>query len=345
MNKPIFLNKTVVPFALWWALWILLHALVLHRLSIPWNVIWVDAVLSNLVLALAGFIITSTYRYYTPGQGNYGYRFGYILIAATACVYGSKLLLVMLFSEDSLYILFLEKSQPVRYMFALLMIAFITVVSWLRFTISDEKAYKKRKDEAEQLFREAELAKLRQQLQPHFLFNSLNSISALAGSQPEQARKMVQQLSDFLRGTLKKDEQQLVSFADEIEHLQLYLDIEKVRFGHRLNTVITISDEAKNKKIPSLLLQPLVENAIKFGLYDTIGQITISMEASYTENQLCIIIKNPFDAETTRPLSGTGFGLDSVHRRLFLIFGRSDLLVTSSSENVFSTLLKIPQNL
>lgn len=345
MNKPILLNKTILPYALWWTLWILLHALVLNRLFLPWNIIWADALVSNFALALAGFIITNTYRYYTPGQGNYGYRFGYILIAATACVYGSKLLLAMLFQEHSMYILFLEKSQPVRYMFALLMIAFITVVSWLRFTISDEKAYKKRKDEAEQLFREAELAKLRQQLQPHFLFNSLNSISALAGSQPEQARKMVQQLSDFLRGTLKKDEQQLVSFSDEMEHLQLYLEIEKVRFGHRLNTSITISDEAGNKKIPSLLLQPLVENAIKFGLYDTIGEIRISIAATFSENQLCISIENPFDPETTRPLSGTGFGLDSVQRRLFLMFGRTDLLVTRSIERQFITTLKIPQNL
>ncbi len=86
--------------------------------------------------------------------------------------------------------------------------------------------------------REAELYKLRQQLQPHLLFNSLNSISALITIQPAQARKMIQQLSDFLRGTLKKEENQWISLEDELQHLQLYLDIEKVRFGHRLNTAI-----------------------------------------------------------------------------------------------------------
>ncbi|MGL1273916.1 histidine kinase, partial [Vibrio parahaemolyticus] len=85
--------------------------------------------------------------------------------------------------------------------------------------------------------------KLRQQLQPHFLFNSLNSISALIISQPEKARHMIQQLSDFLRGTLKKEEQQWNSLQEEMQYLQLYLDIEKVRFGHRLHTNIIMNEQ------------------------------------------------------------------------------------------------------
>ena len=343
MNKTIFISRTILPYVLWWSLWILLQTLVLHRLFLSWDIAFTDALISNITLALAGFVITSTYRFYTPGQGNYLYRFGYVLIAAMACVSGTKWLLQLWFVADKNYLMYLEISQPVRYLFALLMIAFITVVSWLRFTISDEKEYKKRKDEAERLLREAELAKLRQQLQPHFLFNSLNSISALAGSQPDAARKMIQQLSDFLRGTLKKDEQQLVNFTAEMEHLQLYLEIEKVRFGHRLNTLIKIGDEALSKKIPSLLLQPLVENAIKFGLYDTVGEVTVCITATTVDNFLFITIENPYDPETARPLNGTGFGLDSVYRRLFLIYGRTDLLTTSQAEKLFITSLKIPQ--
>ena len=86
----------------------------------------------------------------------------------------------------------------------------------------------KEKQISERLSREAELFKLRQQLQPHFLFNSLNSISALTGTHPEKARHMIQQLSDFLRGTLKKDDQQWNTLEEEIQYLRLYLDIEKV---------------------------------------------------------------------------------------------------------------------
>jgi len=92
-----------------------------------------------------------------------------------------------------------------------------------------------------------------------------------------------------------------------------------------------------------LLLQPLVENAIKFGLYDTIGEITIRVYAVSTENQLIIRIENPFDPQTSQPRQGTGFGLKSVQRRLYLLYARNDLLTTQQVENIFTTEIKIPQ--
>src|SRR5205085_4260383 len=161
------------------------------------------------------------------------------------------------------------------YVFAFLMIAAMTMMSLLWFTQQNQEEENERKLDMERLAREAELNKLRHQLQPHFLFNSLNSISALTGSQPEKARHMIQQLSDFLRGTLKKDEQQNTSFEEELQYLRLYLDIEKVRFGYRLQTKITYEEDTLQMQLPSMLLQPLVENAIKFGLYDTIGETLI----------------------------------------------------------------------
>ena len=185
--------------------------------------------------------------------------------------------------------------------------------------------------------------KLRQQLQPHFLFNSLNSINALIGLKPQEARVMVQQLSDFLRGTLKKEENSWVSLEEELQHLQLYLEIEKVRFGHRLSTKIKDDGNCKKCLLPAMLLQPIVENAIKFGLYDTIEDITISIETKLEENNLIITVKNPFDLETNLPRQGTGFGLSSVQRRLYLLFARNDLLQTSTNENLFITTIKIPQ--
>ena len=126
--------------------------------------------------------------------------------------------------------------------------------------------------------KDAELYKLRQQLQPHFLFNSLNSISALTGSQPEKARHMINQLSEFLRGTLKKDEKQWNTLEEEMQYLELYLEIEKVRFGYRLQTNILCEEEALKLELPAMLLQPVVENAIKFGLYDTTGEVLIKVK-------------------------------------------------------------------
>jgi two-component system LytT family sensor kinase len=201
----------------------------------------------------------------------------------------------------------------------------------------------KRKLDLEKLSKDAELAMLRQQLQPHFLFNTLNSISALVVSQPEEARRMIQLLSDFLRGTVKKDDQQFVAFSSELEQINLYLNIEKVRFGNRLHTIVEADEACNDLQVPPLLLQPLVENAVKFGLYGTIDAVAIRVSAKTENRQLKIRIENPFDAEGARPIRGTGFGLSSVQRRLYLLFSRNDLLRTQVKENIFVVSLKIPQ--
>jgi LytS/YehU family sensor histidine kinase len=123
----------------------------------------------------------------------------------------------------------------------------------------------------------------------------------------------------------------------------LYLDIEKVRFGNRLNTEIDIDESTKPLKLPALLLQPIVENAIKFGLYDTTGDTVIKLFATRDENNLVIKVLNPFDPETSSPQLGTGFGLKSIQRRLYLLFARNDLLTTVAKGNIFITIVKIPQ--
>jgi LytS/YehU family sensor histidine kinase len=155
---------------------------------------------------------------------------------------------------------------------------------------------------------------------------------------------MVQQLSDFLRGTIRKEEQQWVTLQEELQYLQLYLDIEKVRFGNRLSTIIENDENTQQLKLPALLLQPIVENAIKFGLYDTTGDTVIRIHTVKQGNELIITVTNPFDPETSAPRKGTGFGLSSVNRRLSLLFGRTDLLSTATENNIFITRVKIPQH-
>jgi LytS/YehU family sensor histidine kinase len=154
---------------------------------------------------------------------------------------------------------------------------------------------------------------------------------------------MIQQLSDFLRGTLRKDEQQWSTLKEELEYLALYLDIEKVRFGHRLQTNIEYDDEVLQMKLPCLLLQPIVENAIKFGLYDTVGNVCIQIKAAILQNMLEVTVQNPYDPETAQPLQGTGFGLASIKRRLFLLFARHDLLQTKTEGDFFITNIRVPQ--
>jgi LytS/YehU family sensor histidine kinase len=218
------------------------------------------------------------------------------------------------------------------------------ILSVLWYSSEEEQENRQRRNDAERLAKEAELFKLRQQLAPHFLFNSLNSISALIGSRPEQARRMIQQLSDFLRGNLRKEDQQWIPLAEELQYLELYLEIEKVRFGHRLSTELDYAPECLEYRLPSMLLQPIVENAIKFGLYDTTESVTISIRARLVDNYIRIEVVNPFDPETSRPKKGTGFGLTSIQRRLYLLFARPDLLETRVEENLFITTVSIPAN-
>jgi two-component system LytT family sensor kinase len=336
--------KRILPaYIVWWLFWAVVQTFVLHRLGANWHVAMLDALLSNSLLALTGTAALIIYKYYQPGKNNRLYRllhgFG-ITVLYMAILHW---LLQCVFYKDPSYLTFLDLSMSVRFMFSLLMILFITLLNWLLNNMLEQKEQENRRNEAEQLVKDAELVKLRQQLQPHFLFNSLNSISALAGSKPDEARKMIQQLSDFLRGTLKKDEDKTVSIKEELEHLKLYLEIERVRFGHRLNIEIKVNEETLKAQIPPLLLQPIVENAIKFGLYGTLDEIVVTIEAQAQEGHLSVEIKNPFDAQTQSSGQGTGFGLSSIQRRLFLLYTRNDLLITEKKENIFITRLKIPQ--
>jgi LytS/YehU family sensor histidine kinase len=129
---------------------------------------------------------------------------------------------------------------------------------------------------------------------------------------------------------------------DELQYLQWYLDIEQVRFGHRLNTNVSSTDETTTLKIPPMLLQPVVENAIKYGLYDTTDAITITISAWMQDDLLYIQVQNPFDS-SMQSQAGTGFGLASIRRRLYLLFARNDLLETTAIENIYTTLIKVPQ--
>lgn len=308
-----------------------------------WTISLLDTLVTQALLGLGAFAIGLLLRYYRPEKKNLWPLLDWTLVMTALIIFFQRLLLPQIIN-DITYLDFLNQTLPIRGLVEWLLILLTAMASWLWSYLRDQKEAILRREDTERLAREAELSALRQQLHPHFLFNSLNSISALVGSRPDEARKMVQQLSDFLRGTLKKDDQQLVTLEEELSHLQLYLDIEKVRFGHRLSVDIQKSENILDLKLPSLLLQPVVENAIKFGLYNTVGDITISISAK-TENKMLVLeIKNPFDPATSQPKQGTGFGLSSVQRRLYLIYLRNDLLATSQHENIFSTLIKIPQS-
>jgi two-component system LytT family sensor kinase len=317
---------------------------VLHWYGWEWHIGIIDSVISTTLLFVFCLLMMNTLRYHTPRQKNYLNIFIWCVFLTGIWLALSRWILILSLGHVNGYAAFFGNSLITRASIGLLMLGCITLAFVIWYNFEEQQENDKRKQDAEKLAKEAELFKLRQQMQPHFLFNSLNSINALIGIKPEEARKMVQQLSDFLRGTLKKEEHQQVTLQEELQYLQLYLDIEKVRFGNRLATEIESDDSAGKMKLPALLLQPIVENAIKFGLYDTTGETLIKIKTTIQDNNLVVKVTNPFDPETSSSNQGTGFGLKSVQRRLYLLFGRSDLLVTEGKENIFTTTVKIPQH-
>ncbi len=343
MPKPIIGYKVKITYAGAWLLLAAVQAYVLTVIGYDLSVALTDAAIAQLVLTMAGYAINTSMSFYNPSPKNSLYVLSWSIILAIMTVFLQHWLLLQLLADVPGYPAFLDQSLLIRGLFDWLMIAMVAILTWFWVYVKERQENEQRKEDASRLAREAELSNLRMQLQPHFLFNSLNSISALIGSNPEQARTMIQQLSDFLRGTVKKSERQVVNLEEELQHLQLYLDIEKVRFGHRLTILLDHEDTTLKMKLPSLLLQPIVENAIKFGLYDTVGEITIALAARSENSQLVVEVKNPFDPATAQPRQGTGFGLNSIRRRLYLLYFQNDLLVTRQEEKTFITTIKIPQ--
>ena len=194
---------------------------------------------------------------------------------------------------------------------------------------------------AEVLAREAELKALKAQVNPHFLFNSLNSISALTAVDPMKARDMCIRLSDFLRTSLRLGEKAAISFGEELELARTYLEVEQVRFGSRLRVSEQIEAGCADCVVPPLLVQPLVENAIKHGIATLVdgGEITITGKRS--ANGMEFVIENGFDpdAPTSRK---NGLGLRNVRDRLQARFGDAARIDIAVEENRYRVELRLP---
>jgi LytS/YehU family sensor histidine kinase len=167
---------------------------------------------------------------------------------------------------------------------------------------------------------DAELRMLRTQVDPHFLFNSLNSISALTTIDPAGAREMINQLADFFRHSLGLQHERKVTLARELQLVRHFVAIEQVRFGPRLRFEAEVGEDAAACLLPPMLLQPLVENAVKHGIGEMVGAGTIRVEAARAGSQLRIRIENDIDPDGL-PRKGNGIGLENVRQRLAAGFG------------------------
>lgn len=194
--------------------------------------------------------------------------------------------------------------------------------------------------EADVSAREAELRALRAQVDPHFLFNCLHSISALVGRDPVAARRMCLELAEFFRASLRAGSQARVPLGVEAALLRQYFDIERVRFGDRLRVTFLVSPDAEQALVPPLLLQPLAENAVRHGIATLVDGGDVAIDITRHGDRVQVIVTNPYDPDGRR--GGTGVGLANVRARLEASYcGRATLRVQATGAR-FSAEISLP---
>jgi len=205
----------------------------------------------------------------------------------------------------------------------------------------EARAVEVRAVETSMLARDAELRALRAQINPHFLFNSLNSISALTSIDPGRAREMCLLLADFLRLTLGMGEKSVIPFSEELELLEKFMAIEKVRFGERLRMEERIDDAARRCLIPALLLQPLLENAVSHGIASMAEGGLIRLEAKLQDGRLGVVVENERDDEAPSR-KRNGVGLKNVRSRLEARYGKEAVFRVEPGEDRFRVSISLP---
>jgi len=189
--------------------------------------------------------------------------------------------------------------------------------------------------------RDAELRALKAQINPHFLFNSLNSIAALTVSDGLRAREMCIRLSEFLRNTLGLGERENIAWKDELELVRAYLDVEKVRFGSRLEVEMNVAEACSECQVPPLVLQPLIENAVKHGIATLVEGGKIRVDGEVKDGLLRVRVENKFDPDSPAPRRH-GLGLRNVRTRLVTRFGPAASLTASKDDNLFGVEMVFP---
>jgi two-component sensor histidine kinase len=351
MRNPFLINRTyTVTYIAAWILVAGIHAAVLWLASgQELQVAVADSLVFNILFAGIALGLWYSIRYYDFNRAGFLDRLmNHSLIALI--VLGvwlglGYLILNNIWPDHIGYHDFLIDSLPWRGISGLFFYFLIILIYYLYINSEDRKARISKESTLRLQVKEAEIDRLKAQINPHFLFNSLNSVSSMITTQPEQAREMLVRLSGFLRYALESRHNNLTSLAAELENIRYYLEIEKVRFGKRLQFDFLVPDECLKMTIPHMILQPLVENSIKHGVYESTEPVKIDLKAYCNQrDNLMVEISNDFDPEAP-PRKGKGIGLINTKNRLFLAYNCDNCLTVERSKNRFTIKMTIPQSI
>jgi two-component system, LytTR family, sensor kinase len=349
MNHPILSNR--VRLIVWWLAWLFLalgQSLLFYFAYGKFaNFIILDSVISLLLYSGIALSLWYPFRYFNNGESRSTILISNLVasgaISVTLWVLLTKFIMTVALQQEGDYLIYWDETFPYRvgtgvFIYGLVVLSYFLFMSLINLSEKNAKEAK-----LETLVKETELRMLRSQINPHFLFNSLNSISSLTVTDPEKARTMIVKLSEFMRYALSRKDEQPVSLRSELENLRLYLEIEKVRFGDKLITEEEIAKECFEFNIPVMLLQPLYENAVKHGVYESTESVKILTTGKVIDRYLEIIISNNYDEIPTLK-KGTGTGLLNVSRRLELFYGNKASMKTRREGGIYSVTLYIPHD-
>jgi sensor histidine kinase YesM len=329
-----------------WLLIILIQAIVLNYYQdIDLLASLTDSAVFNIILAIIGFNMWYVLRFSVrENLSTPDMIINHLLTAASMIglwLASGYFIVAALESNQEDYLEFLNSSLPWRAIIGVFFYLVFILLYYISLYYEDLQQKLKIESRLNNLVKEAELNALKAQINPHFLFNSLNSISSLTMTNPEKAQEMVIKLSDFLRYSLSHNRNEKTTLRNELENTERYLDIEKVRFGKRLKYISNVEASSFEVQIPNMILQPLFENAIKHGVYNSVEEVLVELNCGIKDGFLHIRLTNDFDPEAARP-KGEGIGLQNIRNRLQLIYQRNDLFEINMGKIEFEALLKIP---
>jgi two-component system, LytTR family, sensor histidine kinase AlgZ len=238
-----------------------------------------------------------------------------------------------------------QMAGHIRLLFAIGVLLYLLAVALFYVLLAQESSREaqQRESEARGLARDAELRALKAQVNPHFLFNSLHSISALTSSDAKRAREMCIALADFLRATLGLGEKELIPLEEELSLIHSFLAVEKIRFGTRLQMEENVDHDVLNCMVPPLILQPLVENAVAHGIANLTEGGWIRLHAGYRmeDSSVSIDLENSFDPEAPARRR-SGVGLVNVRQRLDTRYGKKASFSVQKNGALFHVGLILP---
>ncbi len=341
-------RRILIAYLSAWVLFTALYAVLLivaYGIPVRWSL--ADSAISNSLLFVNGLGLYFMLRFEDhrkiSAMGSYA-RLAFAYLVALSLFYViSDPLLQFIAGEDEVYRRLYELSRIPRMLMAAMMLLLMLVGFRLLNNLQALRESAEQSLQLQSMLQQSELNALRWQINPHFLFNSLNSVSSLTEANPNHAREMIIKLSELLRYSLRKNNEQFSSLKQEINHIRLYTDIEKVRFGDRLEVVIDAPDDCLELKLPFLILQPLIENAVKHGVYSTEKKCVIDVACTCHHPYLMIVISNSYDPEGRTGI-GTGTGLSNTAGRIKLLYRDDSLFRIADNGHTFRVTLKIPQS-